>query len=863
MNGLAEMLLKHNCQYDVDVSGFDLTVPKLILESVSAFNKRFTDAGDVLSNMLDAFFMAVSSSPVIAGKTLLARHGGVSSGITCTSLIDSQCMQMIFYLAAARMYGYDLMPTEYYDVAWTYSTGDDTVLSSSDPLITGQVVADFVTEMLKMDFTDTSKAATVAAKSIVDISYASRKFTPVAGHVNLFTGALKVESISSALCWSESSDPTIITEVVKNALNEVALHSCSDYERLCGLIHTSGFQINPIPHCQFMADLASQILTAASKHDIKATETTFVIADSELPRTVAKQIDLSKFKKDRISREMETVLSIKTEVHRFQKVIEEKPLLSVLVKTAEFQAVLDSQVSDDRTWVEGAHVPQIYSNLMWVDAAKYLAGDEVSWVTTLAGRKIDGGANRKVRHAERWTRVTISLASMRLFGDVGAGKKLDLYPLQPDLPAMQDEPLANEILMEVYTVLAESRSWGEFLGDARVAILGNSSLHERTTDRWNVIYRSSLGEKGAIYMYHPRRIGELRMWIDIYHHYRLDDGNPFTWLRMAGATNVPDLWLGQQHNVETHNLHHDVSKYLDLGRLLRQASFNAEGFRRLQESIGEFKYNAYCGDVPPKYKVDPPAYSAQVATKEAAQPPITEQTSAPSATGGSVAPVGVGMDDMESAAIASDAVIATTTGTAQPSDVMEKLGGIGPELQPQIGLGMNILTLAGKKVYNVIKQKSTGIGEGVVVLDLPINPWSSMVLNQYAYEWAKLHQVFYGALNIHITLVSAATIMGTLTFAFVPRMYSKDSVVEQPNLDAFNPIEMVANVSGEGTIRCCPTGDEYARTCVYRESTLGDFGRLLGITATNLYNSFAAEMDVQIKVACFFSTLVHSVNEIN
>ena len=49
-----------------------------------------------------------------------------------------------------------------------------------------------------------------------------------------------------------------------------------------------------------------------------------------------------------------------------------------------------------------------------------------------------------------------------------------------------------------------------------------------------------------------------------------------------------------------------------------------------------------------------------------------------------------------------------------------------------------------------------------VVLDLPINPWSSMVLNQYVYEWAKLHQVFYGALNIHLTVVSAATLICTI-----------------------------------------------------------------------------------------------------
>ena len=69
MNGLAEMVLKVEAHYDVGVSGFDLTVPKLIVDCVAACNKRFTGAGNVLSNMFDKFFLTVSSSPVVAGKT--------------------------------------------------------------------------------------------------------------------------------------------------------------------------------------------------------------------------------------------------------------------------------------------------------------------------------------------------------------------------------------------------------------------------------------------------------------------------------------------------------------------------------------------------------------------------------------------------------------------------------------------------------------------------------------------------------------------------------------------------------------------------------------------------------------------------
>ena len=43
MHGLATRMLRVS-SYEVDVSGFDLTVPKAILDAVSAFNKCFTTA---------------------------------------------------------------------------------------------------------------------------------------------------------------------------------------------------------------------------------------------------------------------------------------------------------------------------------------------------------------------------------------------------------------------------------------------------------------------------------------------------------------------------------------------------------------------------------------------------------------------------------------------------------------------------------------------------------------------------------------------------------------------------------------------------------------------------------------------------
>ena len=288
MHGLAIKMLKYDAYYDIDVSGFDLTVPKAILDAAASFSKTFTGAGQTLSNMIDSFFLTVASTPVI-------------SGITCTSLIDSQCMQLIVYIACAKMYAYDLNPTEDYDSVWTYSTGDDTIMASSDPLLTGQGVANFAMDFLCMEVTDSTKSAEVVAKPLTEISYASRTFVNLPGHTTLYSGALKLESISSALCWSETTDPIVITETVKNALNETALHGKEDYETLCKLVATSGLPIDPQPYVVLMKELADQVLTATRKNVIKErTETVFVLGNSELPKTKPKEIDLSKFMVERV-----------------------------------------------------------------------------------------------------------------------------------------------------------------------------------------------------------------------------------------------------------------------------------------------------------------------------------------------------------------------------------------------------------------------------------------------------------------------------------------------------------------------------------------------------------------------------------
>ena len=352
-----------------------------------------------------------------------------------------------------------------------------------------------------------------------------------------------------------------------------------------------------------------------------------------------------------------------------------------------------------------------------------------------------------------------------------------------------------------------------------------------------------------VHAYVPIRFGMVEMWIDIYNWYKGESVESRNWMRLAGSErNEMGIKMCACRGMD---LQHVLTYHERFSKIVRAATFSAFDYDTLKEEMRRYNYGSgQFHHSTEHYGADPPPYSEMVAHKDTPQPPTTEQTPAASASSSASPVVGVTDDSLVTASIAAEATVGATTGAAQPGIIMENLGGIGPELQPQIGLDLNILTLAGRKIFKDIRKVSSGIGQGIVILDLPIDPWSATVLNTFAYAWAILHEVFYGGLNIHIQIVTSATIMGTIKFAFVPRVYSDDFVIEQANMDALNAIELACNVNREGTIRCIPTTDEYARTGVFRRSTLKNFGRLIGITATSLYNAYQADVEIQVKVAC-------------
>ena len=107
-----------------------------------------------------------------------------------------------------------------------------------------------------------------------------------------------------------------------------------------------------------MKELADQVLATTSKQSSKEqTEVTFVLGNSELPRTKPREIDLSRFSVDKIQRERLKMTTVRAKIHTFQRMMDSHPLYDEFIHSDLFSAVYELQLEEERVWLAGAQVP--------------------------------------------------------------------------------------------------------------------------------------------------------------------------------------------------------------------------------------------------------------------------------------------------------------------------------------------------------------------------------------------------------------------------------------------------------------------------------------------------------------------------
>ena len=79
----------------------------------------------------------------------------------------------------------------------------------------------------------------------------------------------------------------------------------------------------------------------------------FTIGDSELPKTTARAIDLSKFVIDKADRMSMSMTTERAKVYKVQKCMDQNPPYQQFLDSAELAAVHEMKPEGDCAWLEG------------------------------------------------------------------------------------------------------------------------------------------------------------------------------------------------------------------------------------------------------------------------------------------------------------------------------------------------------------------------------------------------------------------------------------------------------------------------------------------------------------------------------
>ena len=225
---------------------------------------------------------------------------------------------------------------------------------------------------------------------------------------------------------------------------------------------------------------------------------------------------------------------MKAKTHKFQRMMETRSGYDSFIMSEEFRAVRELEVPEERVWLAGAWVPmQIYSPLIWKDVAKALNGEYVDWIDVLPCRSVEGNTKRS-RHLAKWIAIAGQVKMMYSTKNLQAGDQKVMYPSAVDPPPMMI--IDQEVLLVVYTTLEKSATWEEFINAPELAVLADPELKEKHQDRTAVYKAREDGSiSNEIYCFLPDEVGMVTMWIDVYDRYKIESGEPRTWLRMAGS----------------------------------------------------------------------------------------------------------------------------------------------------------------------------------------------------------------------------------------------------------------------------------------------------------------------------------------
>nr|QYV43054.1 MAG: polyprotein [Picornavirales sp.] len=223
-----------------DWSSFDFTVAADILCEVGVIlgqayvHGRENCPPHKVLKAIETMVKDMTFASALHEKLLLLFIGGIRSGMSCTSLLDSIACLVVIYKVFSRHIFPGMTPHEFFEKVRSRHGGDDLVLRVERTLAAkidlGSVIG-WISKTYGMKLTIDTKTDDIPEwTEFADISFLSRTFIQHPQHPNVWISKLKTASISSTLCYSESSDPSVQLMQIENAAPEVYAHGIEAYQ---------------------------------------------------------------------------------------------------------------------------------------------------------------------------------------------------------------------------------------------------------------------------------------------------------------------------------------------------------------------------------------------------------------------------------------------------------------------------------------------------------------------------------------------------------------------------------------------------------------------------------------------------------
>jgi hypothetical protein len=237
-----ELLSKGNNILPWDASSYDWTIPSSVMNASVSFYAQFYRSGNTSEDyqmykcILRSLIMEHALKPIIIGDSLIAKQGGVISGMYGTSLIDSTTMLIMLYDAFRMLTKADC--SEFIAHVVTKHGGDDCIESVSDKYIdvyNFQTIRQYCYDNFGISLTLDKKDEDFQGLSVplAEASFLGRTWIHMENYPSVYQPKIRTSAVSGALQWTTLDSDADLSVQLYGAHLELVSYGRQMYSDFC------------------------------------------------------------------------------------------------------------------------------------------------------------------------------------------------------------------------------------------------------------------------------------------------------------------------------------------------------------------------------------------------------------------------------------------------------------------------------------------------------------------------------------------------------------------------------------------------------------------------------------------------------